>query len=72
MFHDRAVMGSVSNFLTHHCPCPVLILKLEPIEIEARKSLNDKKQVAFNEVLGNYYKIQDAYNGIYANVYFYI
>jgi hypothetical protein len=45
-------MGSVSNFLTRHCPCPVLILKLESSEIEARKALNDKKQAAFSEVLG--------------------
>lgn len=52
MFYDRTVMGSVSNYLTHHCPCPVLVLKLEPAEIEARKALDLKKQDAFTELLG--------------------
>ncbi|KAI8090926.1 uncharacterized protein B0P05DRAFT_527996 [Gilbertella persicaria] len=46
----RTVMGSVSNFLTHHCPCPVLVIKLDPQEIEARKELNEKKQTNFAEV----------------------
>lgn len=45
-------MGSVSNYLTRHCPCPVLIVKLDPSEIEARKVLNDKKAANFAEVLG--------------------
>ncbi|KAG1113226.1 hypothetical protein G6F42_014523 [Rhizopus arrhizus] len=46
----RTVMGSVSTYLTRHCPCPVLICKLEPSEIEARKELDSKKQASFAEV----------------------
>jgi hypothetical protein len=45
-------MGSVSNYLVRHCPCPVLIVKLDPSEIEARKELNEKKAANFNEVFG--------------------
>lgn len=44
-------MGSVSSYLTKHCPCPVLICKLEPSEIEARKELDSKKQATFTDVL---------------------
>ncbi|KAI8642207.1 hypothetical protein BD408DRAFT_443714 [Parasitella parasitica] len=47
----RTVMGSVSSYLTRHCPCPVLVCKLEPSEIEARKELDSKKQASFAEVL---------------------
>lgn len=46
------MLGSVSNFLTRHCPCPVLIVKMDPSEIEARKEMNDKKQASFNNILG--------------------
>ncbi|CAO3649518.1 unnamed protein product [Mucor hiemalis] len=52
----RSVMGSVSNYLTRHCPCPVLIVKLDPSEIEARKVLNDKKAANFAEVLDSFNK----------------
>ncbi|CAO3608521.1 unnamed protein product [Mucor fragilis] len=47
----RTVMGSVSSYLTKHCPCPVLICKLDPSEIEARKEMDSKKQASFVEVL---------------------
>lgn len=50
----RTVMGSVSSYLTRHCPCPVLICKLDPSEIEARKELDSKKQATFVEVLSKY------------------
>lgn len=52
--YDRTMMGSVSSYLTRHCPCPVLIVKLDPAEIEARKELNDKKQANFHSILGKH------------------
>ncbi|KAI8984191.1 hypothetical protein BDF20DRAFT_370868 [Mycotypha africana] len=47
----RSVMGSVSSYLIRHCPCPVLVCKVEPSEIEARKEQNRQKQATFEEVL---------------------
>lgn len=55
-------MGSVSSYLTRHCPCPVLICKLDPSEIEARKELDSKKQASFAEVFGKYIV------GVYVNL----
>ncbi|KAI8360013.1 hypothetical protein BD560DRAFT_405209 [Blakeslea trispora] len=46
----RSILGSISNYLTKHCPCPVLVVKLEPQEIEARKELQEKKQTTFIDV----------------------
>lgn len=48
-------MGSVSTHLIRHCPCPVLVCKLENSEIEERKGLNDQKQTAIADFLGNAY-----------------
>lgn len=45
-------MGSVSNYLTKHCPCPVLVVKVDPSEIEERKEMNEKKNAKFADVLG--------------------
>ncbi|KAI9474278.1 MAG: hypothetical protein EXX96DRAFT_611074 [Benjaminiella poitrasii] len=50
----RTVLGSVSNYLTKHCPCPVMVIKLEPGEIEARKELNEQKKASFVEVMEAY------------------
>ncbi|KAI8882074.1 hypothetical protein K501DRAFT_221802 [Backusella circina FSU 941] len=49
-----AVMGSVSKFLINHCPCPVLVIKLEPEEIEARKQMTDAKNATFEHVLARF------------------
>lgn len=51
---SRAVMGSVSNHLAKHCPCPVLVVKIDHSEIEARKEMNEKKNAKFADVLGMY------------------
>ncbi|CAO3693494.1 unnamed protein product [Rhizopus stolonifer] len=48
----RAMMGSVSSFLVKHCPCPVLVVKLNQQEIEDRKEMNRKKNDTFMDVLG--------------------
>ncbi|GAA5796953.1 hypothetical protein HPULCUR_002331 [Helicostylum pulchrum] len=48
----RAVMGSVSSHLAKHCPCPVLVVKIDHSEIEARKEMNEKKNAKFADVLG--------------------
>ncbi|KAI9283254.1 hypothetical protein BY458DRAFT_495967 [Sporodiniella umbellata] len=50
----RAVMGSVSSFLVKHCPHPVLVVKLNTEEIEARKEMNKKKKDTFTEVLAKF------------------
>jgi hypothetical protein len=48
----RAVMGSVSSYLVEHCPCPVLVVKLEHDEIEDRKELNANKSSHLQHVFG--------------------
>jgi hypothetical protein len=48
----RAVMGSVSSYLVEHCPCPVLIMKLEHDEVEDRKELNANKSSHLQHVFG--------------------
>ncbi|KAG1336773.1 hypothetical protein G6F62_006146 [Rhizopus arrhizus] len=50
----RTVLGSVSNYLVRHCPCPVLVVKLSQEEIEARKEMNNKKKNTFTEVLAKF------------------
>lgn len=45
-------MGSVSNHLTRHCPCPVMVMKIDQTEIDARKELNDHKEAKFADILG--------------------
>ncbi|KAI7905282.1 uncharacterized protein BX663DRAFT_541476 [Cokeromyces recurvatus] len=50
----RAVLGSVSSYLTKHCPCPVLVIKLDNEEIEARKELHKKKEISLVGIMNNY------------------
>jgi hypothetical protein len=51
---ESAVMGSVSKYLINHCPCPVLVIKLESGEIEARKKMTEAKNATFEQVLGKF------------------
>ncbi|KAI7852751.1 hypothetical protein BDC45DRAFT_177273 [Circinella umbellata] len=48
-----AVLGSVSDFLAKHCPCPVMIIKVSEKEIEARNTMAEKKKHVFSNFLGN-------------------
>ncbi|KAI8886253.1 adenine nucleotide alpha hydrolases-like protein [Backusella circina FSU 941] len=52
----RAVMGSVSSYLVEHCPCPVLVVKLEHDEIEARKELDANKHTHLQHVFARFTK----------------
>ncbi|KAG2236110.1 hypothetical protein BDF21DRAFT_462700 [Thamnidium elegans] len=54
----RAVMGSVSNYLAKHCPCPVLVVKVDHSEIEARKEMNEKKNAKFADVLASFTNVK--------------
>ncbi|KAI7891944.1 uncharacterized protein EV154DRAFT_506445 [Mucor mucedo] len=49
----KAVMGSVSSYLTRHCPCPVMVMKLEQSEIDARNDLNSQKDQTFADILAS-------------------
>ncbi|KAI8358495.1 hypothetical protein EDC96DRAFT_514535 [Choanephora cucurbitarum] len=50
----RSILGSISSYLTKNCPCPVLVVKLEHREIEARKELQEKKRATFAEVYAQF------------------
>ncbi|KAI8976031.1 hypothetical protein BDB01DRAFT_908490 [Pilobolus umbonatus] len=52
----RTMMGSVSNYLIRHCSCAVLVLKLDPEEIEERKALDENKKNTFSDVLAKLVK----------------
>ncbi|KAG0167986.1 DNA-binding protein rfx2 [Apophysomyces sp. BC1034] len=46
----RYLVGSISDYLAKHCPCPVLILKLAKEELEARATFQDSKNVQFAQL----------------------
>lgn len=48
-----SILGSVSEYLTKHCPCPVMIVKVTEAEIEARNKMNEEKQKTFKQRLAD-------------------
>ncbi|KAF7728936.1 hypothetical protein EC973_005331 [Apophysomyces ossiformis] len=46
----RYLVGSVSDHLVRHCPCPVLVVQLTKEEIDARASFQESKNVQFAQL----------------------
>ncbi|KAI7878981.1 adenine nucleotide alpha hydrolases-like protein [Lichtheimia hyalospora FSU 10163] len=48
-----SILGSVSEYLAKHCPCPVMIVKVTEAEIEARNKMSEEKQKTFRQRLAD-------------------
>ncbi|KAI8372831.1 uncharacterized protein BYT42DRAFT_547875 [Radiomyces spectabilis] len=50
-FIKRTLLGSVSDYLVKHCPCPVLIVKLTEDDLQAREALEKTKDSNFSQLM---------------------
>ncbi|KAI9317702.1 hypothetical protein BX666DRAFT_1877564 [Dichotomocladium elegans] len=49
-----SILGSVSEYLARHCPCPVMIIKVTEADIEARKEQYDLAHSIFQNSLAKF------------------